>query len=77
MGQLRLGRGFLFAVAACAAVLVWGVVTISGQDDPLVKTEPLPQVIAADAEGEADVRQAAAGPAGARATTWRTARRRA
>ena len=36
-------RGFVSACAACAAAL-WSV-AIVGQDDPLVKTEPLPQVI--------------------------------
>ena len=32
------------AAAVCAAAL-WGAVAIFGQDDPLVKTEPLAQVI--------------------------------
>jgi cytochrome c peroxidase len=31
--------------ALCAAALVWGAVAINGQDDPLVKTEPLAAVI--------------------------------
>jgi cytochrome c peroxidase len=33
------------ASALCAAALVWGAVAINGQDDPLVKTEPLAAVI--------------------------------
>src|SRR4029450_13116344 len=33
------------ASALCAAALVWGTVAINGQDDPLVKTEPLASVI--------------------------------
>lgn len=45
MQQLKLRRGFLTAGALCAAALVWGVDAISGQDDPLVKTEPLAQVV--------------------------------
>ncbi len=45
MQQLKLRRGFLFAGAVCAAALVWGVAAISGQDDPLVKTEPIAQVV--------------------------------
>jgi len=45
MQQLKLRRGFLTAGALCAAAFVWGVDAISGQDDPLVKTEPLAQVV--------------------------------
>jgi len=45
MQQLKLRRGFLSAGAVCAAALVWGVAAISGQDDPLVKTEPIAQVV--------------------------------
>ena len=33
------------ASALCAAALSWGAVAINGQDDPLVKTEPLAAVI--------------------------------
>ncbi len=33
------------ASALCAGALVWGAVAINGQDDPLVKTEPLAAVI--------------------------------
>jgi cytochrome c peroxidase len=33
------------ASALCAAALVWGAVAMNGQDDPLVKTEPLAAVI--------------------------------
>jgi cytochrome c peroxidase len=29
----------------CAAAIVWGIVALSGQDDPLVKTEPLAEVV--------------------------------
>ena len=43
MDYVKRHRGFVSACAACAAAL-WGV-AIFGQDDPLVKTEPLPQVI--------------------------------
>ncbi len=45
MQQLKLRRGFLSAGAVCAAAVVWGVAAISGQDDPLVKTEPIAQVV--------------------------------
>lgn len=38
-------RRWLVSVSAGAAALVWGAVGISGQDDPLVKTEPLTAVI--------------------------------
>ena len=37
-------RGLVSAGAACAVAL-WGAAAIFGQDDPLVKTEPLAQVI--------------------------------
>ena len=43
MHHVKRHRGFVSACAACAAAL-WSV-AIVGQDDPLVKTEPLPQVI--------------------------------
>ena len=43
MHHVKRHRGFLSACAACTAVL-WSV-AIFGQDDPLVKTEPLPSVI--------------------------------
>ena len=43
MRHLKRHRGLVSAYAACAAAL-WGV-ALFGQDDPLVKTEPLPQVI--------------------------------
>ena len=41
----RLRRQFLSTSAMCTAVIVAAVVALSGQDDPLVKTEPLAQVI--------------------------------
>jgi cytochrome c peroxidase len=43
MSRLKPPRGLLLASAACAGAL-WGAV-LFGQDDPLVKTEPLGQVI--------------------------------
>ena len=36
---------FLSTSAMCAAAIVWAIVGLSGQDDPLVKTEPLTQVV--------------------------------
>ena len=44
MHNLKGRRGFVSAGAVCAASL-WGAVAIFGQDDPLVKTEPIAQVI--------------------------------
>ena len=44
-GNVSLRRQFLSASAMCAAAIVAAVVALSGQDDPLVKTEPLAQVI--------------------------------
>src|SRR5688572_18257951 len=44
MQQLKRRRGLVSAGAACATAL-WGGVAIFGQDDPLVKTEPIAQVI--------------------------------
>ncbi|HYN10492.1 MAG TPA: hypothetical protein VES67_24095 [Vicinamibacterales bacterium] len=44
MQHLKLRRGLVSVSAACATAL-WGAVAIFGQDDPLVKTEPLAQVI--------------------------------
>jgi cytochrome c peroxidase len=43
--HIRLRRRFLSTFAMCAATTVGAVVALSGQDDPLVKTEPLAQVI--------------------------------
>jgi hypothetical protein len=37
-------RTFLSVTAVCATTL-WGGAALVGQDDPLLKTEPLPQVI--------------------------------
>ena len=40
-------RRWLVSLSAVAAVvLVWGAIGLSGQDDPLVKTEPLTTVMA-------------------------------
>ena len=44
MHQLTGSRGVVSAGMVCATAL-WGAVAIFGQDDPLVKTEPLAQVI--------------------------------
>ena len=44
MHHLTGSRGVVSAATVCAAAL-WGAVAIFGQDDPLVKTEPLAQVI--------------------------------
>ena len=38
-------RRALVSVAAACAIVLWGAVTIFGQDDPLLKGEPLAQVI--------------------------------
>ena len=46
MTYLTQHRWMVSASAVCAAALVSGAVAISGQDDPLVKTEPLATVIA-------------------------------
>ena len=43
--QLTLRRWLVSVSAVGAAVLVWGAIGISGQDDPLVKTEPLTTVM--------------------------------
>ena len=43
MHPVKHHRGFVLACVGCAAAL-WSV-AIVGQDDPLVKTEPLAQVI--------------------------------
>ena len=43
--RLALRRWLVSVSAVGAAVLVWGVIRISGQDDPLVKTEPLATVM--------------------------------
>jgi cytochrome c peroxidase len=40
-----LGRRYLSTSALCAAAIASAIVALSGQDDPLVKTEPLAQVI--------------------------------
>jgi cytochrome c peroxidase len=45
MKYLKVHPRMASAGAVCAAVLVWGAVAISGQDDPLVKTEPLAAVV--------------------------------
>ena len=42
---IRRRRWLVSASAACAVALLWGVVGLSGQDDPLVKVEPLATVI--------------------------------
>lgn len=41
----RLRRRFLSTSVMSAAAIGWAIVGLSGQDDPLVKTEPLAQVI--------------------------------
>jgi cytochrome c peroxidase len=41
----RPGRRYLSTSALCAAAMASAIVALSGQDDPLVKTEPLAQVI--------------------------------
>ena len=43
--DLTLRRWLVSVSAVGAAALVWGAVRISGQDDPLLKTEPLTAVI--------------------------------
>ena len=42
---VTLRRWLVSVGAVCAAVIVWGAVGISGQDDPLLKSEPLTAVI--------------------------------
>jgi cytochrome c peroxidase len=44
MQQLKPRRGLVSAGAVCATAL-WGAVAIFGQDDPLLKTEPIAEVI--------------------------------
>src|SRR5687767_7688739 len=44
VNSVTLGR-WLSVSAVGAAAIVWGTVGISGQDDPLLKTEPLAGVI--------------------------------
>jgi cytochrome c peroxidase len=45
VNYLTLRRWLVSVSAVGAAVLVWGAIGISGQDDPLVKTEPLTTVM--------------------------------
>jgi cytochrome c peroxidase len=45
VNHLTLRRWLVSVSAVGAAVLVWGAIGISGQDDPLVKTEPLTTVM--------------------------------
>ena len=63
MKTLQSRQRMVSASAVCAAALVLGVVAIAGQDDPLVKTEPLATVIKRTQGREADVRQAPTGSA--------------
>jgi cytochrome c peroxidase len=44
MQHMKHHPGLVWAAVACAVAL-WGVAAIFGQDDPLVKTEPIAQVI--------------------------------
>ncbi len=41
----RVRRRFLSTSAMCAAAIVWAIAALSGQDDPLVKTEPIADVV--------------------------------
>ncbi|RPI57733.1 MAG: cytochrome B6 [Acidobacteria bacterium] len=45
VSKARIGRRFLSSVATSAALSVWGIAALFGQDDPLVRTEPLAQVV--------------------------------
>ena len=46
MKRLRLGHRRIVAPVMSLVVSVAAVVVLSGQDDPLVKSEPLPDVVA-------------------------------
>ena len=77
MTYLTLRRWLVSASAIGAAALVWGAVCDLRTGRSARENRTAGARHPAHAEGEADVRQAAAGPARPRATTSPTARRRA